>query len=193
MNARRHRSQGIVLISSLLLLLVLTLLSLSMFRSFGVQEKIAGNLREKHRALQAAESAQQYAEWWLNQGNNVTTLITCSGLMSANANTTAICLNAITATNPNVAKVPWVSATGAPVGVDYTPPGMTVSALPTFANGSASYVAPPRFYISQLGGYAGGSGTVYQVDAVGYGATTDAVAVVESTYLINLGVRDLGS
>ena len=37
-----------------------------MFRSFGMQEKIAGNMREKQRALQAAVSAEQYAEWWLS-------------------------------------------------------------------------------------------------------------------------------
>src|SRR5579864_7550374 len=63
---------GMVLISSLLLLLVVTIMALSMFRSFGMQEKIAGNVREKQRALQAANSAQQYAEWWLaNQSGAV--------------------------------------------------------------------------------------------------------------------------
>ena len=40
-----------------------------MFRSFGLDEKIAGNMREKHRALTAAETAEQYAEWWLSNGN----------------------------------------------------------------------------------------------------------------------------
>jgi len=38
---------GVALISSLLLLLIITILALSMFRSFGTQERIAGNLREK--------------------------------------------------------------------------------------------------------------------------------------------------
>jgi len=59
--------RGIALVTSLLLLLIITILALSMFRSFGSLEKIAGNLREKDRALHAAESAQQYAEWWLTQ------------------------------------------------------------------------------------------------------------------------------
>ena len=52
-----------------------------MFRSFGTQEKIAGNLREKERALHAAESAQQYGEWWLLQANNTAT----GGITCANA------------------------------------------------------------------------------------------------------------
>ena len=48
---QRRKEGGIVLISSLLLLLIVTVMALSMFRSFGVQEKIAGNMREKQRAL----------------------------------------------------------------------------------------------------------------------------------------------
>ena len=53
------RSQsGIVLVSSLLLLLVVTIMALSIFRSFGIQEKIAGNTRDKQRALQVAMSVQ---------------------------------------------------------------------------------------------------------------------------------------
>ena len=37
--------RGIVLITSLLLLIVVTLIALSSFRSMGVQERIAGNTR----------------------------------------------------------------------------------------------------------------------------------------------------
>ena len=62
--------RGVALVTSLLLLVIITILALSMFRSFGTQERIAGNLREKERALHAADSAQQYAEWWLLQSNN---------------------------------------------------------------------------------------------------------------------------
>jgi type IV pilus assembly protein PilX len=60
-----RRQPGFVLVSSLLLLLVVTIMALSIFRSFGVQERIAGNIREKNRALQAAVSTQEYGEWWL--------------------------------------------------------------------------------------------------------------------------------
>ena len=53
----RGRQHGIVLIASLLLLLVITILALAMFRSMGLGEKIAGNVREKQRALHAAAVA----------------------------------------------------------------------------------------------------------------------------------------
>ena len=59
-----------VLVSSLLLLIVVTIIALSMFRSFGIQEKIAGNMREKQRALQAAVSAEVYAEVWLQSNGS---------------------------------------------------------------------------------------------------------------------------
>ena len=51
--------RGVALISAMLLLIIITILGMSMFRSFPTQEKIAGNVREKERALHAANSAQQ--------------------------------------------------------------------------------------------------------------------------------------
>src|SRR2546430_11055085 len=78
--------RGVALISSLLLLIIITILALSMFRSFGTQEKIAGNLREKDRALHAAASAQQYGEWWLTQGNNAAIGSVTCGARTLNPN-----------------------------------------------------------------------------------------------------------
>src|SRR5262249_10281238 len=81
----RSRQAGMLLVSSMLLLVIVTILALSMFRSVGVQQKIAGNLREKQRALHAAESAQQYAEWWLSNGTNAASAsIVCANLLNAN-------------------------------------------------------------------------------------------------------------
>ena len=185
-NPLSMRERGIVLISSLLLLLVLTILGLSMFRSVGLQEKIAGNLREKHRALQAAESAQQFAEWWLTQNRNYKTAVgTCSILQNANQGDASVCLNTLPSVVANVATVPWKIG-GVPVGVSYTPPGMSIA-----TPGMGTYVQQPVFYISQLGTSATGQGTVFQIDAVGYGATTDAIAVVESTYVVFNGTCSL--
>jgi type IV pilus assembly protein PilX len=184
---RRRRERGIVLVSSLLLLIVITLIAVSMFRSFGLQERIAGNLREKHRAVQAAESAQQYAEWWLTSGANANNSVVCAaGVLNANANQGQVCSNTLQSLGVNVTTVPWSS--GGPLGVDYTPPGMAVGAA-----AANTYFAPPRFYIAQLGAYAGGNGTVYQIDSIGYGGTSEAVAVIESTYLVSSGVQDLGA
>jgi Tfp pilus assembly protein PilX len=45
-----------------------------------------------------------------------------------------------------------------------------------------SYYQKPRFYISDLQTAADGKGRLFQIDAVGFGATANAVAVVESTF-----------
>ena len=52
MSPRRAQAcseRGMALVSSMLLLIIITILALSMFRSFGTLEKIAGNIREKDR------------------------------------------------------------------------------------------------------------------------------------------------
>jgi type IV pilus assembly protein PilX len=176
MKTVRFRSlqQGMALISALLLLLVLTMLGVGMFRSFGLQERIAGNTRERQRALHAAESAQSYAEWWVasDNGVNATTGSTCAGI----ATTPMVCSNPIAdATN-----VPW------PITVRFTPPTMNVGPVGVLNN----YAKSPEFYLTFLASaYYKTSGTLintYQVDATGYGGTTNAVSVVESAFSVAL-------
>jgi type IV pilus assembly protein PilX len=182
------------LISSLLLLVVVTILALSMFRSFGVEERVAGNVREKQRALHAAESAEQYAEWWLTTGGGAAGgTTTCAALLSANLSEGQVC-NAPLAVNNNRATI--AAAQWPAIGVTYNPgtaPGNAMqltSANPTA--GTESYYALPQFYIYDAGASADGEGEVYQIDAMGYGANPNAVAIVESTFAITSGVKDLG-
>lgn len=193
MRARLQRPRaeaGIILVTSMLLLLVITILALSMFRSFGMSERIAGNLREKHRALQSAESAEQYAEWWLTVGNNINNVVACATpLLNANVGNGHICSNTLTSLGiADVTAVPWVAG-GGEVGVSYTPPGMTISA----GGVTNTFASAPRYYITLLGASATGSGNIYLVDAWGYGGDPNTVALVEATYLVDSGVSDLGA
>jgi type IV pilus assembly protein PilX len=182
---RMPRSQrGVVLITSMLLLLVVTIMALSMFRSFGIQEKVAGNMREKQRALQAAVSAQVYAEQWLINNAAGYTPTVCSALVSANNNLGQICSNQLWLFTPSVTTVPWAIGASPSVGVTYVPPSMTVAAASAASNNS--YVNAPTFYISDAGPSADASvpGEVYQIDAAGYGGNNNTVAVVESTFVV---------
>jgi type IV pilus assembly protein PilX len=180
------RQRGMVLVSSLLLLLVVTIIAITMFHSFGTQERIAGNVREKQRALHAAESAQQYAEWWLSMGNGGL-VVTCGAATTApNAQVCQNTLNAVMG-DANITQVPWTIG-GAEAGVIYTPTGMTISTTPA----AGTYYKSPSFYISYVGLTDGGKSSVYQIDAVGYGGRKDAVAVVESTYKVSASTKDLG-
>ena len=164
--------------SALLLLLVTTMLGIAMFRSFGLLERIAGNTREKQRAVHSAESAQTYAEWWLtsNSGINATVGATCSN--STPTTTAAVCSNVLT----NPATLPWGTAAGG----SYTPPTMQVGS----AGNVGDYFSSPVFYISFLStAYNPSSGTTtntYQIDAAGYAGSTSSAAVVEDIY--NVGV-----
>lgn len=181
------RMRGMALISSLLLLLIITILALSMFRSVGLQGRIAGNTREKERALHAAEAALTYAEYWLSNGNASTaspTLCdtTANNWLNANLGQGQICSNALA----SVITIPWTVA-GQQVGVQYNPGlAMTIQAA---GGAQGSYAQLPTFYIADLGPSATDAGSeVYQVDAVGYGGNSNTVAVVESTYEVGSGV-----
>lgn len=163
--------------SALLLLVVTTMLGIAMFRSFGLLEKIAGNTREKERALHAAESAQTAAEWWLTsaRGVNATVGTPCSAILVGITNA-QVRSNALT----TATTLPWTA------GVQYAPPG-----LPTGSPGSVgNFVQNPLFYISYLSySYNPGPGTSsysYIVDAAGYAGNTNAVAVTESTFNVSV-------
>jgi type IV pilus assembly protein PilX len=186
----RATQRGMALISSLLLLVVVTILALSMFRSFGVEEKIAGNVREKQRALHAAESAQQYAEHWLANGN-ATFGAACTALLSANIGQGQICSAPLVASNDRrvIAGLPWPT-----LGVTYNPgTGSGLMLLTAAADGQhETYYATPQFYIYDAGPSADGQGELYQIDALGYGASPNAAAIVESTFEVGTGVTDHG-
>ena len=192
--ARILRERGMALVSSLLLLLIITIIAMSMFRSFGSQEKIAGNLREKDRALHAAESAQQYAEWWLTQPAGsvaASAPVTCAvgAALNANAGQGQICTNASSLVNLGInttQQLPW------PVSyVQYSPMGMATP-LQAGNNNDPAYAWTPGFYIVDLGVAADAAGEAYQIDAFSSGATTGTVAVVESTYEVQQGVVNRG-
>jgi len=58
----RRRQHGVMLIVVMLLLLVTTLVALASFRGATLEERMAGNTRERQAAFQAAEAALRDAE-----------------------------------------------------------------------------------------------------------------------------------
>jgi type IV pilus assembly protein PilX len=191
LNISRPRSaqRGVVLISAILLLIVMTLLALGMFHSFGIQELIAGNVREKTRALQSAEAAEQYAEMWLTApGNILSNSVDCSttGLVAYNATAVPyICMKSVAVIDDalNVTTVPW-TVNNAEVGFAFFPGAttgtgdMTVSTTGTLN----SYYQVPRFYIGLVSYSA--TQALYRIDDWNYAATTTTPAVVESNYVV---------
>ncbi len=185
--------RGLALLSALLLLMIITLMAIAMFRGVGTQEKIAGNLREKDRALHSATSAQQYGEWWLLQGTNVAAgAVTCAaGVLNANLGVSVgqICASNQTA---QLAFGDMTVPTNWNIRTEYLPQGMSVTAGTPGTNGDIAYAKVPAFYIADLGLAADGAGEAYQVAAYGYGGATGSIAVVESVYEVQQGVVNRG-
>jgi type IV pilus assembly protein PilX len=190
--AAPHVQRGMALITAMLLLIVVTIMALSMFRSYGVEERLAGNTRDKQRAINAAVSAQQYAESWLASGAAPASGVCPVGFVPS-LTSGEVCTPPPTPIDFTV--LPWTT------GVTYTQftsnavngVSNVISATGTkdtlSAGGvltqSASYVQAPVFYITDLGPNAGTpAGEVYQVDALGFGGQSNTVAVVESTFVI---------
>lgn len=59
-----HRQSGAIMVATLVILLIITIISVSMFRDIGLQETMSGNYRSKSRTLHVANSALR--EQWVN-------------------------------------------------------------------------------------------------------------------------------
>lgn len=60
-----HRQRGVVLIVSLIMLLVVTLLAVSSMQGTVLEEKMAGNSKDRNLAFQTTESAVREAETYI--------------------------------------------------------------------------------------------------------------------------------
>lgn len=184
-----RRQRGVILVTAMLLLIVVTIMALSMFRGYGAQERLAGNTRDKQRALAAAISAQQYAEFQLASGAAPLPGVCPAGILPSGMQ---VCLPPpAPAPLPNFATLPWLTGVTYLMFTQNAINGVSnvISASGTRDNAtqSASYVQAPVFNVIDLGPNAPGAlpaGEVYQVDAVGFGGTSNTVAVVESTFVI---------
>jgi type IV pilus assembly protein PilX len=181
LQAAPKKQQGLVLVTSLLMLVVVTLLAVALFRSFGTGEKIAGNTREKQRALNAAETAEQAAESWLQTGTALAPVVCAGSIVTYPVS--QVCTLTMQAQNLDPTVLPWTMA------VKYTPPNMV-----TGSTGAGTYINPPQFYITYLGSHPQNGFTIsyYQIDAVGFGANANAAAVVEATYSTSTTVINNG-
>lgn len=158
MNNRKQN--GFVLVTALIFLLLMTYLSVAMFRGFNLDEMMAGNLREKSRATESAQAAISYAEWWLGQSGNATTGEACT---AGKLTTPTVCSG-----TPGLASY-----------VEYIPVGMTVSA----SGGIATYAAKPIYAIDYLGVDTTGK-LLYSITARAQGGNQNAMAVLQTVYRI---------
>ena len=72
-NKLMNKQKGSVLIISLIILVAMTLIGITAMRTSVMQEKMAGNMRNKELALQAAEATLREAEQYI-QDNVISTI-----------------------------------------------------------------------------------------------------------------------
>jgi type IV pilus assembly protein PilX len=178
------RERGYILVTGLLFLVVLTLLGIALFRATGLMERISANTRDKERSFEAAQSALQYAEWWIAAGNGGSGGPCTAGLVNGNTYANVnVCSNALA----TPAATPWAN------GYTYVPTNLTVVAGGGMVGGSSkdvNYSAAPTFYIERLG-TPDGKTQLYQVTAAGFGGITNTTTVVRSTYQVTPAVKQL--
>ena len=73
LNVNRQQT-GAALITCLLFLMVMTILGISSITSSTMEEKMAGNTRNRQVSFQAAEAALRVGETWTENINNATTI-----------------------------------------------------------------------------------------------------------------------
>ncbi|WP_157971351.1 PilX N-terminal domain-containing pilus assembly protein [Dyella sp. C9] len=181
---RSRTTRGYVLIAAIVFLLVLTFLGVTMYHSFNAQENMAANSKEKSRAFQVAQSSLQYAEYLLAQNTTFVQGGTCA--TTTPLTTPTICSDAV-----NVIPATFTSPMTLGNGMPYTTMEPALNVVPG-AGQANTYYANPQIYIQYLGISPDNQGQLYQITALGYGATGNAVAVVQSTFETSSGVKNLG-
>jgi type IV pilus assembly protein PilX len=173
--------RGYIMVISMLILLLITILSISMAKSFFVEEEMGGNMREKNRSFVAAQSALAYGEWYVRQGiESLGGNAFCpTGVLTAS---TVICPTQQTPNTPpySTANMPLTTYLPLPLPATST----TVPFLNTSSTGGKdTFYAAPGVYIQYVG-ETNGSFFVYQITAFGFGGTPDAVSIVQSVFQV---------
>lgn len=204
MHSTRNRQQGVVLITGLILLVLLTIIGVTASRSTLLEERMAGNMKDQNVAFQSAEAALRVAENYLN-GASLGNFV-----IDTNASTLAKDPTGLYSATMSTSSERWEQAVwddGGSVAYPRTPDDLTVATITP-----AGAAAPPRYIIEDMsnalkcttgstsscalnpvelfkdkGGSMGGLGPVseagvFRVTARGVGTSANTVVFVQSYY-----------
>lgn len=184
-QARPRQQAGIVLVTALIILVVLTMLMMTTMRTGVMEERMAGNLRDWNNAFQAAEAAMRDAEREIYTASRI---VGQTGFATG-CSTTGLCY-------PNTSGEPvwvelgslndagWLTGTGSSKSVQY---GTYSGAAPL-----SGVAQQPRYIIEVLivpsagslrtGFGAGQQNFLYRVTAVGFGGNVKSRVVLQAVY-----------
>lgn len=149
---RCSEQRGVVLVVVLIMLVLVTLVVVSSVRSTTMDEKMAGNSRDRDKALQAAEAVVRQCLTWVGAG-----------------------------TYPGAILTPVAAGSPAHWDIDsnWTSDSSNSRAfeITTGGHAAAGLAADPRCMVEQLN--AAGS---YRVTGRAVGGSTDSVVILQATY-----------
>ncbi len=172
------KQHGITLAISLIFLLILTILGISAMSTSSLQEKMAGNMKDKVLSFQAAESALTTAENWMRLQNTTVRAQTTDNILSPTTDGVPVWRTAGRWTGNNSIEHP------------NTPIDQSQSDVFDLRYLSDS----PRYIVEDLGalpcesktncgGYDGAPQRfMYRITARGQGGTSNAVTMLQSTF-----------
>lgn len=169
-----NRQSGVVLAISLIMLLLLTLIGVTGSQVTGLEEKMAGNMRDRNMAFQAAESALRTGEATVTAANPT---LSCPGANPPGffVPRDADC-NGVIETTDVWDSIDWDTQSNGYVG------GLLVDLS-----------ADPRYIVEDMGVVcvnvaipclAADTRRNYRITARATGGTTDAVVILQSTIQI---------
>lgn len=173
------KQKGSVLILSLIILVVLTIIGVSSMNSTSLQEKMAGNFRDREIAFQSAEMALAFAEDYVNDNINSANLGNASGLYESGNGPSAN--NAFTGNGNSISD--WWSGTNSIVlstTIDEvrTQPRFTIEAREEVGSEDGTDINITSYGESTGGGLI----TSFRVTARGTGKSDNTVVILQSNY-----------
>lgn len=155
----RARQGGMALVISLIFLALVSLLAMASMRGALLQEKMAGNQKESHQALQGAEAALRAAERYLEGGN--------SGPYNNSDGLYDLVTDTVDPASPSTA---W--RTYANSGLEGRAPEFFIERLPYSQSNNESLAVDEPISERRL----------YRITARGFGLSDESRVLLQSTY-----------
>ena len=185
------REQGAVLAIGLLILVVMTLIGVTAMTTTSLENKMAGNLKDWNLALQAAEGGLRDAETDVATTNRVSGLtnavVNCAPVTPAASEQDGQCISPVGASTSIWQTIDWTDSAPTKNYVKYG--NKTGASGYTAAQG---YAAVPRYIIEPVPDFGKPGKSLdfptptktFRVTAVGYGGSTLASLMLQSTYVL---------
>lgn len=169
----RSKQQGFVLVVGLIMMLMLTIIGLTAIRGSGMQELMAGNIKDRNLAFQAAEASLREAEALVD--NNIAK---CGSFTGADG-----CYLDRNVIKPviNWSDAEWAAGSAEAVIVlsvakkpRYIIEQITSVAVVSGASGGCSEFGCEEAGVNNM--------TTYRITSIGYGGSEGAQVMLQSTY-----------